>query len=346
MDFIFGFQETKLKPYLKMAVQRLQIAYNKKSTAVKHQKREIAKLLEDSKEEKARIKVEHVIREDFTMESYELIELLCELMHERVRYLSSEKECPSDLLEAVSTLIWCANKVDIAELAEVKKQLTLKFGTQFAKDACENTRGKVNERLMSKLAVAPPSALLVVSYLKEIAKEYGVDWTPTDIGVNNLSEAVPTPVGFSIPMAPGSEFRSVYQRNNNDSSGNSSGGGSVTASYLAANPAAPAPAVLPYFPAPAPSLPPPSYAATTNAAPETPAAAPAPEVPAHAPAPSAAPIPPSVAIATPVSPPAAGGSASEPPPASTGSSANASAGPGAPSYDDLALRFAALKNNK
>ena len=58
MDFpslglnIFPYDEKKLKPYLKMAVQRLQIAGNKKSSACKHQKREIAKLLEDGKEEK------------------------------------------------------------------------------------------------------------------------------------------------------------------------------------------------------------------------------------------------------------------------------------------------------
>jgi vacuolar protein sorting-associated protein IST1 len=118
MDFFYGYQESKLKPYLKMAVQRLQIANNKKHSVVKHQKREIAKILEDGKEEKARIKVEHVIREDFTMECYELVELLCDLLHERVKYMSSCKECPVDLLESVSTLIWVSTQVDIAELQE------------------------------------------------------------------------------------------------------------------------------------------------------------------------------------------------------------------------------------
>jgi len=192
MDFLFGFQEKKLKPYLKMAVQRLQIAGNKKGSACKHAKREIAKLLETGKEEKARIKVEHVIREDFTMESYELIELLCELLHERVKYMSSQKECPTDLLEAVSTLIWCTDRVDIAELNEVKKQLSLKFGKEFAKAAEENATGKVNERLLDKLSVKPPSAHLVVSYLTEIAKEFDVQWQPTEIGVNDLTAPVNT----------------------------------------------------------------------------------------------------------------------------------------------------------
>ena len=74
-----------------MAVQRMQIAGNKKSASVKHLKREIATLLQENKDEKARIKVEHVIREDFMIESYELLELLCDLVHERIRYIGSEK---------------------------------------------------------------------------------------------------------------------------------------------------------------------------------------------------------------------------------------------------------------
>jgi hypothetical protein len=48
-------------------------------------------IYKDQKEEKARIKVEHVIREDFIIEAYELLELLCELVYERVKYIGSQK---------------------------------------------------------------------------------------------------------------------------------------------------------------------------------------------------------------------------------------------------------------
>ena len=41
-------------------------------------------LLRNGKEEKARIKVEHVIRDDFMMEANELIELLCETVVARL----------------------------------------------------------------------------------------------------------------------------------------------------------------------------------------------------------------------------------------------------------------------
>lgn len=151
------------------------------------------------------------------IESFELVELLCELVHERVRYMASEKDCPPDLKEAVSSLIWASKRVDIDELGEVRKQLIKKYGKKFAEEADSNEGGVVNERLFNKLSVTPPSALLVMRYLEEIAKEGNVDWTPTDIGLPTslLSEAIPSPQGFSVPMAPGSELRSAYQRSDN-----------------------------------------------------------------------------------------------------------------------------------
>ena len=67
MDIIFPYQESKLKPYLKMAVQRLQIAKNKKSTMSKHEKRDIAQLLANGKDELARIKTEHVSFQNYSL---------------------------------------------------------------------------------------------------------------------------------------------------------------------------------------------------------------------------------------------------------------------------------------
>lgn len=51
-----------------------------------------------------------------------------------------------------------------------------KYGKEFALEAVENSDGKVAERVLKKLRVEPPDPVLVDSYLKEIAKTYGVDW--------------------------------------------------------------------------------------------------------------------------------------------------------------------------
>lgn len=38
----------------------------------------------------------------------------------------------------------------------------------------------MNERVVHKLGIRPPSAALVQKYLLEIAKTAGVEWTPTE----------------------------------------------------------------------------------------------------------------------------------------------------------------------
>jgi len=201
-----------------MSVQRLQIAKNKKSTSSKHNKREVASLLSKGKEEMARIKVEHIIREDFTIEAYEILELLSELLHERIRFISNSPSCPPDLEEAINSVIWASYRVDIAELGEVRRQFAKKFGSKFAKNAETNVEALINPRLSKKLSIEPPSASLVFKYLEEIAKEYNINWEPTEIGFPedgiNSRNPLPSPIGFSIPMAPGSDLRGVYERPN------------------------------------------------------------------------------------------------------------------------------------
>eukprot|EP00615_Pteridomonas_danica_P006493 CAMPEP_0114372628 /NCGR_PEP_ID=MMETSP0101-20121206/34306_1 /TAXON_ID=38822 ORGANISM="Pteridomonas danica, Strain PT" /NCGR_SAMPLE_ID=MMETSP0101 /ASSEMBLY_ACC=CAM_ASM_000211 /LENGTH=437 /DNA_ID=CAMNT_0001525559 /DNA_START=98 /DNA_END=1411 /DNA_ORIENTATION=- len=196
-----------------MAVNRFGILNGKKAALIKKEKREIAKLLNDEKEEKARIKVEHIIRSDFTIEAYEILELLCELLHERMKLLVAEAECPPDLDEAVCTLIYCANRTECPELTEITKQLKLKYGKEFAERASENRGGCVNERVVHKLSVQPPTAYLIQQYLMKIAEEHEIPWVPTDQGVSEeqlMSSAAPAPRGFSVPVAPGSGISDPY----------------------------------------------------------------------------------------------------------------------------------------
>ena len=54
---MFGFNVNKLKPNLTMAVHRIGIVKNKKANAALVQRREVARLLREGKEEKARIRV-------------------------------------------------------------------------------------------------------------------------------------------------------------------------------------------------------------------------------------------------------------------------------------------------
>jgi hypothetical protein len=174
MNVLFPYSESKLKAQLKMASHRINVANNKRTNAAKHAKREIATLLGDHKDEKARIRAEHIIREDFMIESYELLGLMCELLFERIPQITMNKECPLEMFPAVCSIIWATDYVDFPELKEAALQLTKKYGQKFATDAKANSNHCVNERLFSKLVYKPPSRQLVGKYLREIAHAYDV----------------------------------------------------------------------------------------------------------------------------------------------------------------------------
>ena len=112
------------------------------------------------------------------MECYELIQLFCDLLLERIRIITHDKICPNDLLGPVSTLIWCSDRVEIEELVPVRNQLYYKFGSSFVQEAQNNSNCMVNASVLKKLSIEPPSAYQVQRYLKEIAKEFKVDWSP------------------------------------------------------------------------------------------------------------------------------------------------------------------------
>ena len=164
-----------------MSVLRIQIMKNKKTAHSKQAKREIATLLGQKKEEMARIRVEHIIRDDCNIEALEMIEMWCELVFERIQLISASKTCPLDLLPAVSSLIWSSTQIEIDELKDVSKQFKKKYGSKFV-DAVNKDRHDVNPRLLKKLSIAPPGAQLVIGYLEAIAKEFGIEYTPSDYG--------------------------------------------------------------------------------------------------------------------------------------------------------------------
>eukprot|EP00978_Attheya_sp_CCMP212_P002158 scaffold4463_cov51-Attheya_sp.AAC.1 len=195
---------------LKMAVHRFQISSNKKTALMKQQMREIAKLLTEDppKEEKAKIRAEALIREDNTCEAYEILQLSCELLSERIKLLESHQECPSDLVKSISTLMWASYRVDnIPELTEIRKQFRSKYGKKFEENALANRGDVLNERVVAKLSAEPPSAYLVQTYLEKICDEFDVDWKPTiKLTVEEMSEPMAAPVGYSVPIAVGTRL--------------------------------------------------------------------------------------------------------------------------------------------
>jgi len=109
--------------------------------------------------------------------------------------------------------------VDIAELVEIKKQFTSKYGKRFAEDALNNMNEVVNERVFVKLSVQPPSAFLVQTYLEKIADQFSIKWKPTvRLQPDQLARPMAAPIGYSVEVAPGTGLAPAQIHGNEDES--------------------------------------------------------------------------------------------------------------------------------
>ncbi|KAF8065722.1 hypothetical protein HT031_002782 [Scenedesmus sp. PABB004] len=202
----------------RLCIARIRLLKNKRNmqARMKAYRKDISELLRAGKQDYARIRVEAVIREAFTLTgkrahaaprraaptrprahaptrrrtgaargarraaAYEIIELYLELLAVRSGLVASSKEVPRDMLEALSSVLYASSRVpDLPELTTLHKMFTAKFGKEYVGEACSDVacgRWMVNENLRACLTVEPPEPALKLEALSEIAQEYGVEW--------------------------------------------------------------------------------------------------------------------------------------------------------------------------
>ncbi|KAL0891921.1 hypothetical protein ABMA27_015167 [Loxostege sticticalis] len=173
---------TKLKTHLRLALNRLKLLEKKKTELALKARKEIAEYIAAGKTERAKIRVEHIIREDYMVEAMEIVEMYCDLILARFGLVTQMKELDEGLAESISTLIWVAPRMhtDVQELKVISDLLTAKYGKIYA-DACRNENvNTISEKLKHKMSVQSPPKILVEKYLIEIAKNYNVEYTPDE----------------------------------------------------------------------------------------------------------------------------------------------------------------------
>ncbi|KAL9254538.1 IST1-like protein [Drosera capensis] len=173
-----GFKAAKCKTLLKLSIPRIKLLRNRRELQIKQMRKDIAKLLETGQEATARIRVEHIIREENMMAAQEIIELFCELIAVRLPIIEAQRECPLDLKEAIASICFAAPRcADLPELLQVQMLFASKYGREFVAAATELLpECGVNRQVMELLSVRAPSADKKLKLLKEIAEEHGLDW--------------------------------------------------------------------------------------------------------------------------------------------------------------------------
>ncbi|XWS33925.1 hypothetical protein CRYUN_Cryun22dG0124800 [Craigia yunnanensis] len=177
-----GFNSSKCKTAAKMAVARIKLLRNKRQVVVKQMRRDIALLLQSGQDATARIRVEHVIREQNVLAANEFIELFCELVVARLSIIAKRRECPADLKEGIASLIFAAPRcAEIPELVAIRNIFEKKYGKDFVSAATDlRPNCGVNRLLIDKLSVKTPSGEVKLKIMKEIVKEYNIEWDTTE----------------------------------------------------------------------------------------------------------------------------------------------------------------------
>nr|XP_043606554.1 IST1-like protein [Erigeron canadensis] len=168
----------KCKTSLTLAISRIKLLQNKRDTQLKQMRKEIAQFLQSGQEPIARIRVEHIIREQNIWAAYEVLEMFCEFVLARVPIIESQRECPLELKEAVASIIFAAPRCsDLPDLLTVRNLFGTKYGKEFISAASEARPDTgVNRTIIEKLSVYAPSGEMKLNTLKEIAHEYNVFW--------------------------------------------------------------------------------------------------------------------------------------------------------------------------
>jgi len=169
------FSVDKLKVQLKLVGPRLELVQKKKTSLNISAKNEIADLLDKGKINTARIKVESIIREDFNIESLEILSLCFVLLNTRLLLLKEKVINDQALLAAIRTIIFSAPRCDIKEVTNISKLLQARFGSKFTKAALNNEDEDINKTIYKNYTLKHLDENLVNNYLHEIASTYKID---------------------------------------------------------------------------------------------------------------------------------------------------------------------------
>ncbi|XP_027352230.1 uncharacterized protein LOC113863047 [Abrus precatorius] len=183
---------SKFKTITTLAVSRIFILKNQHKARASYAWSDVAQLLNLGYHDRALPRVDQWIIEQNTLDVFAMIEIYCNFLRERAEVLEKNKECPIELKEATSSLIFASSRCgDFPELHQIREILTSKFGKEFADHAVElHKNNRVNSKMIQKLSKRPGMEIKMKA-LKQIASEIGVtlclEQDPTLINMDRLN---------------------------------------------------------------------------------------------------------------------------------------------------------------
>ncbi|WVY99661.1 hypothetical protein V8G54_025731 [Vigna mungo] len=170
----FGWSKaSKCKRTIKRARYRLGLLKNKRLAIARQLRKDLAELIQGGHEDTALNRVGQLIGDESLVSAYELLDQFCEFILKQLSYIRRHRDCPNDINEAVSSLIFASARCgDLPELVIIRKLFGQRYGERFATIAVELFPGNlVNKQLQEKLSVKCVTDESKYRMLDEIARD-------------------------------------------------------------------------------------------------------------------------------------------------------------------------------
>eukprot|EP01018_Ginkgo_biloba_P015960 Gb_29845 [translate_table: standard] len=196
LDSLFGRgSASKCKSLIKPIKCRVDFLRKKRTSKVNMLRKDVAELLAKGQDQSAFSRVELLFTEQNLLAGYDMIELFCDSIQKRLSYIQKHKDCPQDIKEAVSSLIFAAARcADLPELQGLRSIFATRYGDDFANAAIELLPDcGVNQQIIEKLLARPPSSDVKLKLMKEIAEQTDCRWESSNLEakIHSLPENSP-----------------------------------------------------------------------------------------------------------------------------------------------------------
>ncbi|GAV81900.1 Ist1 domain-containing protein [Cephalotus follicularis] len=176
-DIFFRWRKaSKCKKVMKRVQCRLKLLKNKRHSIVRQLRDDLAQLIETGREDIAFNRAEQLFKDESIITVYDLLDNFCGFITNNLSYIFKTKDCPNDINEAVSSLIFASARCgDIPELRAIRKLFEERYGQKFVADAVELFPGNlVNHQIKEKIFIDSVPDDVKYKLVDDIAVNYCV----------------------------------------------------------------------------------------------------------------------------------------------------------------------------
>ncbi|KAK3039565.1 hypothetical protein RJ639_027709 [Escallonia herrerae] len=156
LELIFGWRKaSKCKKLVRRVQCRLKLLKNKRCSIVRQLRDDMARLIKHGHHDIAFNRAEQLFKDESIVSVYDLLDHFCEFIIINLSYIRRHKDCPNDINEAVSSLIFASARCgDLPELRVIRKLFGERYGQRLAMISLELLPGNlVNRQISENLSI-------------------------------------------------------------------------------------------------------------------------------------------------------------------------------------------------